>query len=232
MELPHEVPVMTLPNVILFPHAMLPLFIFEPRYRRMIEDVLESHRMFCVAMQKPDATRESPVGIAGLGMVRACVKKKDGTSNLVLQGLRRVKLGKATRYKPYRMHKIESLDSTRSQPIMLEGLTRKLMQLLTDRLAQGFAPPLQFFKKEVEDGKVSEGPAEGVSFKEGIEFLAKMNEPEQLADLISCSLLPNPLERQTILETLDLESRLRFLNQFLGAEIKRVKRQNKNQDEV
>ena len=80
---------MTLPNVILFPHAMLPLFIFEPRYRRMIEDVLESHRMFCVAMQKPGAMRESPVGIAGLGMVRACVKKKDGTSNLVLQGLRR-----------------------------------------------------------------------------------------------------------------------------------------------
>ena len=37
MKLPHEVPVMTLPNATLFPQALLPLYIFEPRYRQMLE---------------------------------------------------------------------------------------------------------------------------------------------------------------------------------------------------
>jgi len=54
MVLPSEVPVMTLPNAILFPQVMLPLFIFEARYRKMLRDVLDSHRMFAIAMQKPE----------------------------------------------------------------------------------------------------------------------------------------------------------------------------------
>jgi len=59
---------MTLPNVILFPQAMLPLYIFEPRYRQMLSDALASHRMLSVAMQKPGRVRESPSNVAGLGL--------------------------------------------------------------------------------------------------------------------------------------------------------------------
>src|SRR5216117_2606878 len=102
MELPREVPVMTLPNAILFPQAMLPLYIFEPRYRKMLSDALNSHRMFSVAMQKPGRARETPCVVAGLGLIRASVARKDGTSNLVLQGITRVELAQTLRYKPYR----------------------------------------------------------------------------------------------------------------------------------
>src|SRR4051812_33779518 len=44
--LPLEVPVMTLPNVVFFPQALLPLHIFEQRYREMLRDVLGSNRLF------------------------------------------------------------------------------------------------------------------------------------------------------------------------------------------
>jgi Lon protease-like protein len=50
MELPHEVGIMTLPNAILFPQALLPLYVFEPRYRAMLRESLESQRMFAVAL--------------------------------------------------------------------------------------------------------------------------------------------------------------------------------------
>ena len=60
MELPDAVPVMTLPSATLFPQALLPLYIFEPRYRQMLADMLKSDRMFSVAMQKPGNKRESP----------------------------------------------------------------------------------------------------------------------------------------------------------------------------
>ena len=51
---------MTLPNATLFPQALLPLYIFEPRYRQMLADVLHTNRMFAVALQKPGRLREVP----------------------------------------------------------------------------------------------------------------------------------------------------------------------------
>src|SRR6267378_1924673 len=65
MKLPNEVPVMTLPNATLFPQALLPLYIFEPRYRRMLVDSLHSDRMFSVAMQRPGRVRHLPFDFAG-----------------------------------------------------------------------------------------------------------------------------------------------------------------------
>ena len=61
---------MTLPSATLFPQALLPLYIFEPRYRQMLADTLKHNRMFSVAMQKPGRTRETPCPVAGLGLIR------------------------------------------------------------------------------------------------------------------------------------------------------------------
>src|SRR3982751_340434 len=109
MTLPDEVPIMTLPNATLFPQALLPLYIFEPRYRQMLADALHSNRMFLVAMQRPGSTRESPSPVAGLGLIRVSVGHRDGTSHLILQGLARVQLAEAVRYKPYRVQRIRAL---------------------------------------------------------------------------------------------------------------------------
>src|SRR5262245_22760019 len=111
MELPKSVPVMTLPSATLFPQALLPLYIFEPRYRKMLEDSLKSDRMFSVAMQKPDRQRESPCKVAGLGLIRVSVSHEDGTSHLILQGLTRVELVGTVQLKPYRIAAIRPLVS-------------------------------------------------------------------------------------------------------------------------
>ena len=55
IQVPDEVPVMTLPNLAFFPQALLPLHIFEPRYRRMLRDVLASNRIFAVACLDSEA---------------------------------------------------------------------------------------------------------------------------------------------------------------------------------
>src|SRR5437588_2593695 len=93
MKLARQAPVMTLPNATLFPQALLPLYIFEPRYRRMLTDALKSNRMFSVAMQHPGRSRETPCSVAGLGLIRVAVDHDDGTSHLILQGLSRIELG-------------------------------------------------------------------------------------------------------------------------------------------
>jgi ATP-dependent Lon protease len=59
----------------------------------------------------------------------------------------------------------------------------------------------------------------GASLDTIIEYLAKLENPDQLADLVSCTLLAAPTQRQIILETVDLETRLKHLIHFLLADI-------------
>ncbi len=142
MVLPKEVPVMTIPNATLFPQALLPLYIFEPRYRRMLADALQTHRMFSVAMQKPGRTREAPCTVAGLGLIRVSVDHKDGTSHLILQGLSRVQLGAPKQYKPYRIHPIRPLDTGEIPPsgVMIDALTAQIHDLVAQRVKLGSFP--------------------------------------------------------------------------------------------
>src|SRR5919108_4318478 len=223
MELPREVPVMTLPNAILFPQAMLPLYIFEPRYRKMLSDALDSHRMFSVAMQKPGRTRETPCGVAGLGLIRASVARQDGSSNLILQGIARVALAETVRNKPYRVQRIRYLRATTTDSVAIDALTAKVLELVSERLEQGFELPFHVLKKLGQLEGMDEMPSD-FTIKRGIDLLARLNDPEQIADLVSCTLLSSPLERQLLLETIDLEIRLKHLIHFLLAEIRRQKK--------
>src|SRR5437879_2635490 len=222
MDLPREVPVMTLPSAILFPQALLPLYIFEPRYRRMLSDALNSHRMFSVAMQRPGRTREMPCAVAGLGLIRASVSRKDGSSNLVLQGITRVELTQAVRYKPYRVHRIRPLESSATDSVAVDALTVKVLELVSERLEQGFELPLHVLKKlgQMEDLDPNDLPPDFL-VKQGIETLAKRNNPDEIADLVSWTLLSSSQERQLLLETINLETRLKHLIHFLMAEIRR-----------
>jgi ATP-dependent Lon protease len=211
MVIPTEAAVMILPEVTLFPQALLPLYIFEPRYRRMLADSLGGPRLFIVAMQKPDCAREVPSSVAGLGLIRVCVQNPDGTSHLILQGLQRVELAGAVRYKPYRVHRVRLLEPIPNDRANVDALLARVRDLVSKRIALG--TPEQFLK----DKKNTFAP--GPSIKEIVGYLKQIQNPEEVADLVSCALLPGGAQRQTILETVDLESRLRYLIHFLMAEI-------------
>lgn len=219
MELPEQIGVMTLNEATLFPQSMLPLFIFEQRYRRMLADSLGSHRMFCIAMQKPGCLqRESPVKVAGLGLIRAAVGHEDGTSHMILEGNCRVRLGRVVRYKPYRVHEIERLPTRHpDDDRRLEALTSRLRDLIGERLdivTEGAA-------LTDEDDGVSEQCA--MQTRELMRYMQKLRDPEQLADMAGCALLTEPEQRQRLLETQDLLSRLQHLNVFLTNEILRLR---------
>ena len=130
---------MTLPNAILFPGALLPLYIFEAGYRRMLADSLNSHRLFAVAMQKPGCQRKIPAAVAGLGFVRVAVTRPDATSYLILQGLSRIALEKTVRRRPYRVERFRALTPNSASPGPINALTRRVRELAARRLDQGFS---------------------------------------------------------------------------------------------
>ena len=94
---------MLLPDCTLFPHGGLPLYIFEPRYRIMLEDALAGECVFAVARQKEDEEGGeeviSEIGTAGL--VRASKEGQDGTSQLLLHGVIRVRFSEWIADSPY-----------------------------------------------------------------------------------------------------------------------------------
>jgi Lon protease-like protein len=209
MKYPRETPVMTLPNATLFPQALLPLHIFEPRYRQMLADSLHSNRMFAVAMQKPGNSRETPSPVAGLGLIRVSVRHRDGTSHLVLQGVGRIRLEETVRYKPYRIHRIQSLQAPPCDSVAADALLAKVRELLEERTGLGLPWP----------STEATAPG-GYSPKKILNYLDSVADPEQAADLVSSTVLPGGAERQALLETVDVESRLRRLIQFLLAELR------------
>lgn len=229
MELPSEIAVMTLPKAILFPQAMLPLYIFEPRYRQMLTDSLNSHRMFSVAMQKPGCTREIPSSVAGLGLIRASVGNRDGSSLLILQGIARIQLAEIVSYRPYRVQRIRPLETTSSDSVAVDALTAKVLELVAERLEQGLELPVQVLKQLRQESSPDDGELSSVlSLKQVIKYLAKLENADHLADLVSCTLLREATERQTILETSNLEDRLKQLIHFLMAEIRRHRNRKKS----
>lgn len=213
---------MTLPNATLFPLALLPLYIFEPRYRQMLKDVLHSHRFFAVAMQKPGTTREIPAPVAGIGMVRVCVTHTDGTSHLILQGISRVELQEAVRYKPYRLQKIRPLATPPCDEVRTDPLVARVKELLQERVNLGLPFPYPVMSPSDD----SSAGTTSFSAKDVLKYLDSISDAEQAVDLVSCAVLPEAADRQAILETTDVETRLRQLIRYLIKDMKRNKKGN------
>lgn len=210
--LPEELPVMTLPNVTFFPQALMPLHIFEPRYRQMLKDVLATNRLFAVAglneklLAEPDQF-EPPHRIASVGIVRACQKNADGTSNLLLQGLCRVEFLEILANAPYRRVRVRALASEPGgEPADNLRLRSELARLLTVKQKLG-----------------------GTVQPEITNFLRTVEDPETFVDLAAFSLCEDQPFKQQLLETLDIRSRLALFGRQLRAEIGALKLQKKLQ---
>jgi Lon protease-like protein len=228
MKLPREVPVMTLPNATLFPQALLPLYIFEPRYRRMLADALKTDRMFSVAMRRPGATRDTPLTVAGLGLIRVSVSHKDGTSHLILQGMTRVELEETVSYKPYRIQRIRALATPPCDSVTADALLAKVRELLHEWLELGLPFPFPLVSP-AKSGKPSQPPP-AFSAKEVMGHLDSISDPEKAADLVSCAVLAGASERQSILEAVDVETRLRRLVQFLMRDIRNYRKEKRRNE--
>jgi Lon protease-like protein len=92
-----QVRLFPLPSLVLFPHVMQPLHIFEPRYRAMLEDALEHDRLIAMATLCPGwenhyEGRPAVYPVGCLGRIATHHRLDDGTYNVLLFGLRRVKL--------------------------------------------------------------------------------------------------------------------------------------------
>ncbi|HET9372809.1 MAG TPA: LON peptidase substrate-binding domain-containing protein [Vicinamibacterales bacterium] len=105
-------PLFPLPNVVLFPGALLPLHIFEPRYRDMVADALDADRRLVMVLLRPgwEADYEGRPAIYPVscsGVIIHDEKLDDGRYNIVLRGLDRIRVVSEDHGRAYRRAAIE-----------------------------------------------------------------------------------------------------------------------------
>ena len=185
---PRRLPLFPLPGVVLMPGTMLPLHIFEPRYRAMVADALAGDRTIGMAMLYPgwEAGGDDPriYALGGAGEIVESEELEDGRYNILLEGRFRYRVIEETPANPYRIARVEEV---RSVPFPDSGeeqrVTRAAAALFGNVSRELELPPL---------------PDEVFS-------------PERLASEIALRLRYTPPELQAILETDSLASRFETL---------------------
>jgi len=107
-------PVFPLPNVVLFPKAVLALHVFEPRYRLMMAQVIQGGQLICMALLKPGWESDyygTPEvhPIACVGRIRQYQTLPDGRYDLTLEGERKVAIEGFERDHPFRVARVRPI---------------------------------------------------------------------------------------------------------------------------
>jgi ATP-dependent Lon protease len=189
-----ELPLFPLHSAVLFPGALLPLHVFEPRYRTLVKDALAGHRAMAIAHvpdPEADMSGNPPIDeVAGAGTIVEHHELPGGRFNIVLMGRARVRIQELRFAPPYR----------RAIATVLESSDEDVpaMDLAALHAAIGA------FTKLVQE--------RDDSFKLR---LPKDASPGQLADACAHQLILSPIERQRVLASLDVRERARAVTEVL-----------------
>ncbi len=192
------VPIFPLPDLTFFPHTMLPLHIFEPRYRAMITDCLARDQRLAVVGLRPgyeaDYEGRPPVfAVTGLGRIVQCERMASGRYNLVLRGECRARIDRELPADTlYRM--------VAATPLEEQGAERPAVAALAGQVRSRTARILA---------------AVGRAGAELQQSLDQVSEPGRLCDQIASTLVPSPVTRRALLEELYVERRLERLSAAL-----------------
>jgi ATP-dependent Lon protease len=183
-----EVAIFPLPQVVLFPGAVMPLHIFEPRYRSMTRDALATTRLVCVTLIPEDHDvdgfgQPGIAEVAGLGEIVRCDALPDGRFNILVEGRARVKLDELPFRRPYRRAQSTVLGSNPSSvdPACVRGLVSTATRVAG--AVRKCHPSFRFCLPKSEDASV-------------------------LVDACAHYLVLDGSERQKLLETLDVGERV------------------------
>jgi len=192
-------PIFPLPDVVLFPRALLPLHVFEPRYRALLADCLATHKCMAMALTVGDGgdpERPAVARIAGAGIVVQHQALGDGRSNIMLHGRARVLLEELPFVPPYRRARAKVLQEVGSAPDAQRAALRAA--------AIAFVSAARRRDVEIE----LELPAD-------IDAAAA-------ADLCAHHLVLNPAVRQKSLEELDVGARVLLVTAELAGQAARL----------
>ncbi|NMO17854.1 ATP-dependent protease [Pyxidicoccus fallax] len=193
--------VFPLPSAVLFPHTVIPLHIFEPRYRALVRDALAGDRVMALGQLEPGwegryEGRPPMQPMMCAGIIIWDEQVEEGRYNILLQGVSRVRLvSELSNDKLYREVSAEMLPDLPYQGPEEEQLRQAVFELA------GRVPP---------------------SFAENLLPVAARATGGMLADVVASAIVPEPDRRQELLGELDIKRRLEGVLEDVGELIARL----------
>ncbi len=210
---PRVVPVLPVRQTVLFPHAFLPLNIGRPRNLALVNDVMSGDRVMAVFAQR-DAEDEDPApeglhSVGTLSIVLRMLRLPDANIHVLVQGMIRVRLEKVETREPYLKALVVPLDETETAGVETEALTKTVLDQVERMISM--LPQL---------------PAEI------LQTARSQSSPSHLADFLASMLDIPPVDKQALLEELDVNRRMHALTSFLERELQVIEVGKKIQEDV
>jgi ATP-dependent Lon protease len=198
--IPDVLPVLPLRRTVVFPLAMVPLAVGQPRSIRLVDDVMRRDRLLALVAQREEQVEQpGPGDLYELGtaaFVQQLARTSDGNLRIVVQGLERIRLGEFTQTDPYLVARVTPVPDTHEDGIALEAQRRAVVSVLRRLVA--LIPDL---------------PAETVDAAEAL------SDARQLAYLIATVTPFDVKVRQEVLELASVDAKLARLVELLQHEV-------------
>jgi ATP-dependent Lon protease len=215
-DVPTELGLLPLRDTLLFPQQVLPLAVARESSVALVNDAVRERKVIGVVTQRDPAV-DDPVEsdlhkVGTLTHIHKMFKFPDGSLRLVVQGIQRFRLLQVTQYRPFVRAQVELLreDVPAEQEIQVRALAQSA---------------LGFFQRVVE---LSPTLADELSA-----LASNVQEPARLADFIAQNLSSlNTNQRQELLETLDVKTRLERVNDVLVKDLEVLEVGSKIQSQV
>ena len=200
--LPPMAPVFPLPNCVLFPKVLLPLRIFEPRYKKMLQDMLDTKGWLAIGFLKTekelDAEGKPDVfPVAGLGRLVDYQKAPDGTFKVVILGEQRVRLNGWIQQTPYPIARIQHFPELEPDCDERNDIRVRLRQRIKDLVRKSVDSQVLMLLDQTIKACEEIGP---------------------LVDSIAYHFLNSPTEKQRLLEVSSAVDREKLLIEVLKKE--------------
>lgn len=197
---PDEIPILPLRDVVIFPAMVSPLIIARPKSIALIDDMRDEERLIGLVAQKyPELEDPQPDKLFRYGTIANLLKTlkfPDGSMRVLLQGLIRFKITRFTQKEPYFKSRIKLLKDIVKPGVEIEAMTKNISNQFQKiiNLVPNLPDELQIAVMNIKD-------------------------PGKLADLLASNLNLSLVEKQDILESLDVKRRLEKLTILMNREM-------------
>ena len=213
VELPQELPILPLRGVVIFPSAIVPLLISRASSLKLVEDCRKSNNLLGLAAQKnPEDEAPGPQALfsrGSAGRILKMLKYPDNSVRILVQGLKRIDIREYGQIEPYYRAQITPLESETEASRDLDARQAHLVSQFAK-----FVSMVPYLPDELQ----------GV--------VMNIKDPAKVTDLIASNLNISVDEKQDLLNTLSVRTRLEKLSAILNREVELVELGNKIQSQV
>ena len=202
LKIPDTLPVLPLPDVVVFPYMIVPLFVNRERSAKAVDQSLAENRMIMLVAQKdPNVDDPKAADLRDFGTVSVIMrmlKLPDGRVRILVQGFSRAKVESFDESQPYLMAKVQPRTELQVVPdsVELEALIRNVKSAVEKSITLG---------KNMSQDLVA--------------IITSLDDPGRLSDLVASNLDLKVDKAQEVLELVDPVQRLRRVHELLAKEL-------------